>query len=145
MCIRDRLRDNDAFGYISQLSSYVYAAKDDPLVTNKTQGAFLAVDKQNGNICLDVHDFTEDLKNKQEEVKQIKAMVKGKIPEERIPPVPQSKTSPNMKLSMPCSYCNYKKKCWPMLRTFLYKTGPLHLVHIEHEPNVPEVKYDKAS
>jgi hypothetical protein len=139
------LRDDDAFGYISQLSSYVYAAKDDPLVTNKTHGAFLAVDKQNGNICLDVHDFTEDLKTKEKEVKEIKAMVKGDIPKDRIPPVPQSKTSPNMKLSMACSYCDYKKRCWPTLRTFLYKTGPLHLVHIEHEPNVPEIKHDQAS
>ena len=45
-----RLRDDDPFGYISQLSSYVYAGKDDTLVTDKKQGAFLAVDKQNGHI-----------------------------------------------------------------------------------------------
>jgi len=58
------LRDNDAFGYISQLSSYVYAGKDDPLVTNKTHGAFLAVDKQNGHVCLDVYDFSKELETK---------------------------------------------------------------------------------
>ena len=46
------LRDNDPFGYISQLSSYVYAAKDDPLVTDKTRGAFLAIDKVNGRFVL---------------------------------------------------------------------------------------------
>ena len=63
-----RLRDDDPFGYISQLSSYVYAGKDDPLVTNKTHGAFLAVDKQNGHICLDVYDFSEELKTKEKEI-----------------------------------------------------------------------------
>ena len=141
-----KLRDDDPFGYISQLSSYVYAGKDDPLVTDKTKGAFLAVDKQNGHICLDVHDFTEDLKTKEKEMKAAKKMVAGELPVDRIPPVSQSKTSPNMKLSMPCSYCEYKRMCWPNLRTFLYKGGgPQHLVHVQVEPKVPEAKYDQAS
>ena len=134
------LREDDPFGYISQLSSYVYAAKDDSLVKDKTHGAFLAIDKVNGHICLDVHDFTEELENKEKEVEHIKTMVKGKIPEDRIPPVPQSKTSPNMKLSMQCSYCDFKKRCWPNLRSFAYKTGPIFLTHVEYEPNVPEIK-----
>jgi len=134
------LREDDPFGYISQLSSYVYAAKDDSLVKDKTHGAFLAIDKVNGHICLDVHDFTEELENKEKEVEHIKSMVKGKIPEDRIPPVPQSKTSPNMKLSMQCSYCDFKKRCWPNLRSFAYKTGPIFLTHVEYEPNVPEIK-----
>ena len=71
------LKDNDPFGYISQLSSYVYAAKDDPLVTDKTRGAFLVVDKVNGSICLDIHDFSEELENKEKEVDSVKNMVKG--------------------------------------------------------------------
>ena len=36
-----RLRDDDPFGYISQLSSYVYAGKDDPLVLTKNRELFL--------------------------------------------------------------------------------------------------------
>ena len=133
------LRDDDPFGYISQLSSYVYAGKDDPLVTNKTHGAFLAIDKQNGHICLDVYDFTEELKTKEKEMLDAKDMVSKKIPKERIQPVPFSKTSPNTKLSMPCSYCEYKKLCWPELRTFKYSYGIENLVHIEKEPKVPEI------
>lgn len=139
------LRDDDPFGYISQLSSYVYAGKDDPIVTNKTEGAFLAVDKQNGHICLDVYDFTEELKTKEEEMKAAKEMVSGDIPRDRIKPVPQSKTSPNMKLAMQCSYCEYKYLCWPDLRTFIYSNGPQFLTYIEIEPKVPEVNYDKTS
>jgi hypothetical protein len=136
------LRDDDPFGYISQLSSYVYAGKDDPLVTDKTHGAFLAIDKQNGHICLDVYDFTEELKTKEAEMKEAVAMVKGEIPEDRVKPVPQSKTSPNMKLSMACSYCEYKKLCWPNMRKFVYSYGPEFLVHIEKEPRVAETVDD---
>ena len=138
------LRDDDPFGYISQLSSYVYAGKDDPLVTDKTHGAFLAIDKQNGNICLDIYDFTEELKDKEKEMEEAKAMVAGDIPQERVEPVPQSKTSPNMKLAMQCSYCEFKKLCWPNLRTFIYSKGPEFLVHVEVEPKVPEARDDET-
>ena len=62
--VEGNLREEDPFGYISQLSSYVYAAKDDPLVTNKTHGAFLVVDKVGGGICLDMYDFTPELEQK---------------------------------------------------------------------------------
>lgn len=133
------LRNNDPFGYISQLSSYVYAGKDDPLVTNKTAGAFLVVDKVNGHICLDAYDFEEELKTKEEEMLAAKALVAGPIPEDRIPPVPQSKTSPNTKLDMSCSYCEFRKVCYPEARTFLYSTGPLHLVDVVDTPRVYEV------
>lgn len=133
------LRNDDPFGYISQLSSYVYAGQDDPLVTNKTHGAFLVIDKVNGHICLDVYDFTEELKTKEQEMLQAKEMVAGDIPEDRIPPVPQSKTSPNTKLDMTCNYCEFNRICWPEVRTFLYSTGPVHLVDVVNEPRAFEV------
>ncbi len=140
-----RLRDDDPFGYISQLSSYVYAGKDDPLVTNKTHGAFLAVDKQNGHVCLDVYDFSKELETKEKEILEVKDMVKGDIPEERIDPIPQSKTSPNTKLSMQCSYCEYKKTCWPEMRTFLYSYGPEFLIKVKNKPKVKEVIHEQIS
>ena len=134
-----RLRDDDPFGYISQLSSYVYAGKDDPLVTDKKQGAFLAVDKQNGHICLDVYDFSEELKTKEKEIKAIVKMVKGELPRKKLDPIPQSKTSDNKKLNVVCSYCEYKSSCWDNLRTFIYSYGPEYLVEVNTEPKVPEV------
>jgi len=137
-----KLKDDDPFGYISQLSSYVYAGKDDPLVTNKTHGAFLAVDKQNGNVCLDVYDFTKELETKGEEIKEVKSVVEGDIPKEKIDPIPQSKTSSNKKLSMQCSYCDFKYLCWDNLRTFIYSYGPEYLTHVETEPKVPEIFHD---
>ena len=133
------LRENDPFGYISQLSSYVYAAKDDPLVTDKTRGAFLAIDKVNGEICLDVYDFTEELKTKEQEMLAAKDLVAGDIPTERIPPVPASKSSPNTKLDKSCQFCEYKKACWPNLKMYQYSYGIEYLVHVEKPPKVPEV------
>ena len=133
------LRENDPFGYISQLSSYVYAGQDDPLVTNKTAGAFLVIDKVNGHICLDAYDFEEELKTKEVEMLAAKEMVSGPIPVDRIQPIPQSKTSSNTKLDMQCSYCEFRKTCWPEARTFLYSTGPLHLVDVVDTPRVFEV------
>ena len=132
------LREQDPFGYISQLSSYVYAAKDDPLVTNKTQGAFLVVDKVSGKLCLDVYDFSEELENKEQEVKEVQEMVKRGIPERGYEPVPQSKTSPNTKLPMSCGFCEFNKKCWPEARKFMYGTGEVLLIDVVKEPNVPE-------
>jgi hypothetical protein len=132
------LREDDPFGYISQLSSYVYAAKDDPLVTNKTHGAFLVVDKVNGSICLDVYDFTPELEQKEKEIEQVKSMVAGGIPDRGFDPVPQSKTSPNTKLHPSCGFCEFNKKCWPEARRFVYKTGDVLLVDVVKAPNVPE-------
>ena len=138
------LREDDPFGYISQLSSYVYAGKDDPLVTDKTHGAFLVIDKVNGHICLDVYDFEEELKVKEQEILETKELVKGPMPEDRIPPVPQSKTSPNTKLDISCSYCEFNKVCWPEARVFLYNTGPLYLVDVVNEPRVFELSRDEV-
>lgn len=133
------LREQDPFGYISQLSSYVYAAKDDPLVTDKTRGAFLVIDKVNGHICLDMYDFTEELKTKEAEIKAIKEMVKQKIPPERsFKDIPQSKTSPNMKLGMECSYCEFKRACWPGLKLFAYSNGPMYLTKVKKPLRVEE-------
>jgi hypothetical protein len=134
-----RLREEDPFGYISQLSSYVAAGKDDPLVKDKTRGAFLVVQKDRFKLCLDEYDFTEELQNKGQEVANVKAMVAGPIPEDRIPPVQQSKSSPNTKLSTTCGYCEFRKVCWPEARTFLYSTGPEFLVEVVNEPRVMEL------
>lgn len=137
----NELRTKDPFGYISQLSSYVYAAKNDPLVENKTHGSFLVVDKVNGSICLDTYDFTEELEKKEEDIKRIKAVVKNKlIPNRGFEDEPQTKTSPNRKLCMTCSYCEFKKACHPNLKLFKYANGPVYLTKVAKHPNIAEAK-----
>lgn len=133
------LREDDPFGYISQLSSYVYAGRDDPLVRNKHEGAFLVVQKDRFKLCLDRYDFTEELKHKEREIAETKKLVEGPMPEERLDPVPQSSKSENTKLSISCNYCEYRKICWPEARTFLYSTGPVHLVDVVSEPRAVEL------
>ncbi len=135
------LREDDPFGYISQLSSYVYAAKDDPKVTNKTEGAFLVIDKVNGHVCLDIYDFTDELKTKEEEVNHLKDMVTWEQPPDRgYEPVPQSAKNPNgnEKLSSACSYCDFKKECYPGLRKFIYSDRPVFLTKVVKKPMVHE-------
>lgn len=136
---KHNLREDDPFGYISQLSSYVYAGKDDPLVKNKTEGAFLVVQKDRFKLCLDRYDFTEEIAKKEEEIERVKKLVTGSIPEGRIPPVPQSKSSENTVLSTTCGYCDFRKVCWPEARTFLYSTGPVFMVDVVNEPRVTEL------
>lgn len=136
----NRLREDDAFGYISQLSSYVYAAKDDPLVTDKTGGAFLVIDKQHGYICLDYYDLTPEVANKASEVDLTISIVSKPTPPERgFAPQPDGKSG-NMKLGVNCSYCIHKHTCHPDLRTFLYSTGPRYLTTVNKTPNVMEIK-----
>ena len=137
------LREDDPFGYISQLGSYVYAGKDDPIVEDKTHGAFLAIRKDRFDLALDIYDFSGDLAWKEEEVMAKKALVAGPIPDARIPPIPQSKTSPNTKLQVKCGYCSFRETCWPEARTFIYSSGPVFLVDVKNEPKVPEVRRGK--
>lgn len=135
------LREDDPFGYISQLSSYVYAGKDDPVVKDKKRGAFLAIRKERFKLALDMYDFTEELEKKEEEVEDLKAMVKGDIPEGRVEPVDHNKKKPNGNkvLDTQCSYCEFKKICWPKARKFIYSSGPIWFTHVEKEPNVVEI------
>lgn len=141
-----KLEEDDPFGYLSQISSYLYASKNDPLVTHKNTGGFIAINKVTGEIALDLYHFDElSLAYKEIEVESVKTMVNGPIPQDRLEPVTQRKDgSPdgNLKLCTDCSYCDYKKDCWPEMRTFLYSYGPEYLVRVVNEPRVPEAKED---
>jgi len=136
------LKNDDPFGYLSQMGSYIAAAKDDPLVTNKTHGAFLVLNKVSGELCLDVHDMTEGVANKEVEIKAAQKMVAGPMPTERLAPVPQAKGSPNTKLCMSCSFCSHSKECWPEARTFQYSNGPVTLIDVVNVPRVEEILND---
>ena len=135
------LRDDDPFGYISQLSSYVLAGRDDEVESHPSLGAFLVIDKQNGTLCLDMYDFGPEIDGKVEEFKAIKEMVKQPEPPEReFTDEPDGKSG-NRKLCVQCSYCDYKSSCWPELRTFFYSGKPRFLTKVVREPKVPELNH----
>lgn len=137
------LRKDDPFGYISQLSSYLYSKKDDPKVIYKTQAAFLAIEKERFKLHLDIYDFSKELETKEKEVEEIEKMVASKIIPPRLEDIPQSSTSPNRKLCTTCSYCEFKYHCWPGVRTFIYSADSNkrveHLTKVVKTPNVTEV------
>jgi len=133
------LREDDPFGYISQLSSYVYASRNNPEVTEKTKGAFLVVNKVSGEICLDVYDFTEELKTKEKEIEDVKYMVAQPTPPDPLPTVPHGKSG-NMALGFGCSMCDRKFKCFPNTRVFKSYKGPVYLAEVKKEPRMMEIK-----
>lgn len=133
-----RLAEDDAFGYIEQLQSYVYSSQNDPLVTDKSKGAFLVVDKTLGHICLDVHQKEEfDWPNFYEYKKNM--VQKDEPPAIPYEPVPEGKSG-NMKLGTVCGYCEFKKLCYPEVRAFAYANKPIFLTTVVVEPKVPEIK-----
>lgn len=134
--------DDDSFGYLTQLGSYLLGSQGDPLVTNKNEAAFLAINKVTGKLCLDRHTFTEEdfdrVRRKIETSKEALAK-EDEEPERTFEEVPEGKSG-NLKLGVNCSYCDFKAKCWPNLRTFIYGGNrPVFLTRVERVPNVPEV------
>jgi len=128
------LRNDDPFAYIPQLSGYMQG-------TGISNGAYVAVDKQNGNITvMPLQD--EDRIDIEKRIKDIKEIVSQENPPERcFQPEPMGKSG-NLKLAAGCSYCSFKTECWKDvgLRKFIYSTGPVWMTHVEKEPEVPEVE-----
>lgn len=132
------LEKDDPFGYVIQLQSYMHSGQNDPIVTDKDRGAFLVVDKTLGHLCLDFHKYRKlpmeaIYERKKDLVKQ------SEPPARKFDPIPEGKAG-NKKLGVNCSYCPFKTKCWPNMRTFLYSTGPVSFTEIVKEPLVPEIK-----
>ncbi len=138
-----KLKEDDAFGYIPQILSYLEAGQNDPKVQDKDKAAFLVVDKTLGHFTLDFHRRDPDI-NWSELYNQKKEMVKGDIPEFCYPVKPDGYKNPKTKkfvengneyLGTGCSYCDFKKFCYPGMRTFLTAKGPKYFTKIVKEPS----------
>ena len=138
----DKFKNNyvssdDPFGYIAQISSYAEA-------NGLTEAAFLAINKQTGEICLSkVHSM--EMINATDRVKYIKDMVNQSNPPAKCySDVPDGKSG-NRKLDVGCIYCDYKRDCWKDsnggqgLRVFDYATNPRYLTQVSKMPNVEEI------
>jgi hypothetical protein len=132
---------NDGFGYLTQLGGYLHAAKDDPIVKDRGVASFLVIDKTLGNMCLDTYKFPEYNYNKMVADKR-EILAFPAPPKRTFSDVPDGKSG-NRKLGVACSYCPFKAKCWPGMRTFLYSTGPAFLTVVSRLPNVQEVNIGK--
>lgn len=136
---------DDPFGYIDQIKAYAYSE-------NETKFGWLAMDKQNGHLTFLQYDLEdtqapvyEVLKEDiAERIRHVKKMVG--VEERPIPcyePLPDGKSG-NLKLAVGCSYCQFKRSCYPELRAFSYSTGPRFLVEVKNEPKVPEIKEKRS-
>jgi len=131
------VEQDDPFGYMAQLSSYVLASQEDVRVKIKKQGAFLAIDKVSGEIAVDIYDFNPELVPDYEAKKE---MLGETEPPDRAFKDQTDGLSGNKKLGINCSYCDFKKTCWPGLRSFAYAgKAPVHLTKVVREPSVPEI------
>lgn len=134
------LADDDPFGYIDQIGGYSTALE--------LPGAFLAGDKQNGHITLlQVPQVeTEGLRVRERIAHLKEVVVDEEVPDRCYEAQPEG-LSGNMALAIGCSYCPHKFRCWADanngigVRTFLYSTGPKHLVEVVKEPKVPELTF----
>lgn len=132
----------DAFGYLDQLGSYVYEGQNDPIVTDKTRGGFLVADKVGGHLTLDL--WPKNDKDYSAIYRQKIQMVAGPKPMRCFDDVPEGKSG-NMKLGVNCSYCAFKRDCWPGLRIFKYYNGPVFLTRVRVLPKVPELKWEEGT
>lgn len=135
--LNNGLRRDDPFGYLRQIGAYLAGSKGTGELSEEDVVSFLAMDKQNGHLVLDTYpadevDYEELVEHK------LEVIASSTPPNRYYHPVPEGKSG-NQKLGIECSYCEFKKACYPGLRTFAYSTGPVFLTKVVREPNVPEV------
>jgi hypothetical protein len=132
---------DDPFGYVAQIKGYAHSE-------GETKFGWLAMDKQNGHLTYLLYD-TEDTQapihdlisyDIKDRIEHIKKMVEQEEPPEVCyEPIADGKSG-NQKLAVGCSYCSYKKECWPSVRGFAYSSGPRYLVEVHNEPKVQEIE-----
>lgn len=121
--------EDDSFGYLTQLGMYNHAV-------GGKRAHFLAVNKVLGSLCLDPHEQVDvNYVQRTEDAQQMLAMASP--PERGFGDIPDGKSG-NRKLGVVCSYCGYKKTCWPGLRQYNYARGPVFLTRVVREPKVEE-------
>ena len=135
---------DDAFGYVDQIKAYAHAC-------GETEFGWLAMDKANGHLAVLKYDLEdtqapihEHIKGDiRERIKHVKEMVKGDEPTELCTETIPDGKSGNKKLGIKCSYCQYKKHCYPELRAFAYSYGPKFLSEVVNEPRVQEINLEQ--
>ena len=134
---------DDAFGYVDQIKAYAHAC-------GETEFGWLAMDKANGHLAVLKYDLEDTqapvhklIKGSIEErIRHVKEMVKGEEPEILCSDTVEEKNG-NMKLGIKCSYCPYKKHCYPNMRAFAYSYGVKFLDKVVNEPRVQEINLEQ--
>ena len=142
------VRNNDSYGYVSQLSSYLYGSRNDPLVTYKDRAGFIFFDKQFGNIAVRILDLSTELEKKEEEVLRKKQIVANSEPPEREyePEYKSVGSKENPQLpNNPCGYCQHKMECWGDLHVYEHRQKGNRLYFTEINKELREEIWKKVS
>lgn len=131
---------NDPFGYIGQVTSYLAASAEDPLVKDKNNTGFLAINKVTGELALDIYDLSREIKAQEAFLEERKEIVKGTTVPPREYSTESDGKSGNRKLCYECSTCPFKATCYPELRTFKSFRGNVYLTKVVREPKMQEIK-----
>ena len=134
------LSTDDPFGYLTQLDFYRKGLQDGTVLRDPRTQTFIASDKELGHIVLDRYQRTasDDTKLIETIERKQKVVASTDMPERGFRDVEFGRSG-NMALDTQCKYCEFKNKCWPGLRTFLYAKGPVFLTKVKVLPDVPEV------
>lgn len=131
------LRDNDPFGYMSQLAGYEEAE-------GTSNGGFLAINKESGELAL-YQPEELDKPNVKKLINNLLDLFKTKeLPDKCYKPIAAG-TKGNMKLPMNCVYCYHKIECHSDtnngegLRMFKYAKGIEYLTDVRSLPRVEEI------
>lgn len=133
---------DDPFGYVAQIKAYAHSE-------GETKYGWLAMDKQNGHLTYlmyDEEDTQAPIHEKisysiEDRVDHVKKLVEQPEPPQKECHAPLEEKGGNVRLAAGCSYCHFKKVCYPHVRGFLYSTGPKFLVEVKSEPKVMEIPY----
>ncbi len=131
---------DDSFGYVDQLKAYAYSE-------GQREIAWLAMDKQNGHLTVLKYDLDDTQApiykyiegDIAERIREVKKLVGLGEPEVFCSDLVEDGKSGNLKLGVKCSYCMYKKHCYPDLRAFAYSYAPRFLAKVVNEPKVQEI------
>ena len=131
------LREDDPFGYLSQLAGYEAAEGTD-------NGGFLAINKESGELTL-YQPEELDKPNIEILINKINNIFKFDALPGRCYNLIPSGTKGNMKLPRGCVYCHFKTECHSDanggkgLRLFKYAKGIEYLTRVNYLPKVEEI------
>jgi len=132
------LPENDVFGYLAQLAGYEHNEGTD-------EGAFLAINKENGELAL-YKPESLDKPNVEFKIKKVKQQLTQDTPPPDLCYEPiDDGASGNQKIPRECKYCQFKFECHKDandgkgLRVFQYHNELRYLTRVSKLPRVDEI------
>lgn len=136
---------SDPFAYKYQLGLYVDHDKDQ-------EGAFVVINKENGELCSVILDNNYDIPDVHLKIEQAKIVIERDFPpEEKCYQDEPSGKSGNRILNKICSFCDFKEVCWKDsnegkgLIPHTYASGPVYFSVLKRFPKTMEVDSSESS